>query len=146
MQPHLRMEKKFELLSDSKALVQFRHELQVLLKDSGLDEKSAGEVLLAVQEALTNILRHAYKGAKGIIEVFYKDSGSEICLSIKDRGTKFDLTQIADPKLPREQPGGLGIYFIKQVMDRVEYDASFQEGNLIHLTKWKTAGRSAGNR
>jgi len=131
------MEKNFELESDSEKLTLFRDDLRKLLQEAGLDEKAGGEVLLAVQEVLTNVARHAYGADKGKIAVEFIEDAEKVKISIRDFGKKFDLTKVPDPKLPREEPGGLGIYLIKRLMDQVDYDGSCAEGNLLHLTKLK---------
>jgi len=133
--PHL--EKSFLLDADSRQLVTFRDQLRALLRNAALDEKASGEVLLAVQEALTNVLRHAYENSSGKIEVAFLEDNEKIKISICDFGKKFDLTKVPDPVLPRDKPGGLGVYLIKKLMDQVDYDTSFQEGNLLHLIKFK---------
>lgn len=116
----------------------FRDSLKDLLQASGLDEKGIGEVLLAIQEVVTNVIRHAYgEGTLGKIEVTFDDQSDKIVMSVKDYGKKFDCTQMPDPELPKETPGGLGIYLVKQVLDSVKYDKDFQEGNLLHLVKLK---------
>jgi serine/threonine-protein kinase RsbW len=133
------MEEHFEMMSDSGELVAFRERLRPLLSASGLDEKAAGEVLVAVQEVLANIVRHAYAPGRGKIRVDLRAAGDRVTLSICDYGKKFDLTQMPDPELPKQDPGGLGVYLVKQLMDEVRYDDSFREGNLLHLTKRKRA-------
>jgi len=133
------MEKKFELDSNSQQLKHFREELRPLLKQTGLDDKASGEVLLALQEALTNIVRHSYGSEGGKIQVDFSEDAGEVRFSIRDFGHKFDLTQVPDPVLPRDKPGGLGIFLIKQLMDRVTYDGSCNPGNLLHLIKLKSS-------
>ena len=132
----------FELPSDTRQLGDFRHQLQSLLKEAGLDEKSAGEVLLAIQETLTNIIRHSYRDTSGKIQINFQEDSGKVTISIRDFGKKFDITQVPDPKLPREEPGGLGIYLIKNTMDEVRYDSSCQDGNLLHLVKYKSRSHS----
>ena len=132
------MDKKFELDSHSQQLRHFRDELRPLLQQAGLDDKASGEVLLALQEALSNIVRHSYGPQGGKIQVDFSEDAEKIQFWIRDFGCKFDLTKIPDPVLPREQPGGLGIYLIKKLMDRVAYDASCENGNRLHLVKLKS--------
>jgi len=132
------MEKRFNLHSDIHELASLRSQVRDLLDAAGFDEKAINDVLLAVQEAVTNVIRHGYKDSSGKIELVYKEEPSQVQISIKDYGKKFDLTKVKDPDLPRETPGGLGIYLIKSIMDKVNYDDSFREGNLIHLYKFKS--------
>ncbi|MDD5217687.1 MAG: ATP-binding protein [Candidatus Omnitrophica bacterium] len=131
------MEKMFELIAKSENLPPFRVTLRELLKQSDVNEKKSGEILLAVQEVLTNVVRHAYQGQAGKIKVVFQDSHDQISVTIQDFGRPFDLTQVPDPELPKKDPGGLGIFLIKKLMDQVEYTSPQGEGNLLRLVKFK---------
>ncbi|HTL47468.1 MAG TPA: ATP-binding protein [Verrucomicrobiae bacterium] len=131
------MEKKFELKSCSHDLAQFRQQLKELLSGAGFNEKKSGEVTLAVDEALTNIIRHGYGHEKGRVEVAFHDYQDRVEIRIRDFGKKFDPTKVAPPKLPPTKPGGLGIYFIHTLMDKVEYQSLAPDTNELHLTKMK---------
>ena len=59
---------------------------------------------------------------------------------IRDFGKKFDPSAVKQPKLPPDKPGGLGLYFIKKLMDKVEYRwIENPAGNEIYLAKFKKA-------
>ncbi len=131
------MDKSFKIKADGASIAVFRSQLKELATRAGLDEKASGEVILAVQEALTNIVRHAYQGKSGTIEVRFKDCADRIEVSIRDHGKKFNPEDVPEPVLPPTKPGGLGVYLIKTLMDRVEYDASCKDGNHLILTKNK---------
>ena len=130
------MEKTFQLEANSAAVANFRADLRELCQKAQLDDKPLNEVLLAVQEALTNVVRHAYEGKGGQVEVRFKDLGDTIEVSIRDHGKKFDLHSIPKPVLPPKKPGGLGVYLIKTLMDEVICDKTC-EGNLLTLRKSK---------
>jgi anti-sigma regulatory factor (Ser/Thr protein kinase) len=131
------VEKRLELKGDPQELSSFRRDLRTLLHEGGLNEKASGEVVLAVDEVVTNIIRHAYQGGKGKIEVGFLDRPDYIKISIRDFGRKFDPTKASDPELPPTRPGGLGIYLTKRLVDEVKYDSEIPEGNLLHLIKYK---------
>lgn len=131
------MEKHFKITADSEHFSKFRPELRQLLETASLDQKKIDQVLLSVQEALTNILRHSYHGQAKEISLIFTEDPDKVTITLEDCGEKFDLTKKADPKIPREEPGGLGIFFIKQSMDKVIYDESCKNGNRIHLIKYK---------
>ena len=133
------MTRAFELVSDAKHLAPFRADLRNALSKAGLSEKAVGEVTLAVDEVLTNVMRHAYGGKEGKIQVEVKDHSNRVEIAIRDFGTKFDPTQMPMPELPPKKPGGLGIYFVKTLMDKVEYDGGCKDGNRLCLTKYKNA-------
>ena len=131
------MEKRFELNASSEALSPFRTELRQILSQAGWEKKAAGEILLAVDEALTNIIRHAYQGASGKITVSVVADDDKIEIILEDRGKKFDPTQVPSPELPRQKPGGLGVHFIRTIMDQMIYDDQGPAGNRLRLIKCK---------
>ncbi|MBU9889185.1 MAG: ATP-binding protein [Candidatus Omnitrophica bacterium] len=132
------MKKRFELVSRSEVLAPLRKELRELLAQAGWEKKIAEEILLAVDEALTNIIRHAYGGQAGTMTVIFSDGPEQTEITLEDRGKAFDPNQVPPPELPRSEPGGLGVHFIRAVMDRVVYDASFKDGNRLRLIKLKS--------
>ena len=131
------MEKKFELTASSEVLSPFRKELRQILGQTGWEKKNAEEILLAVDEALTNIIRHAYQGKPGKMTVSVAAVDDKIEIVLEDQGQKFDPTQVPSPELPRHKPGGLGIHFIRMIMDQMIYDDQGPAGNRLHLIKYK---------
>ena len=129
-------EQRFQIEANSCNLPPFREKLRALLHQSGLNDKALGEVVLAVDEALTNAIRHSYEGKEGKIEFLYADFPDRIQITIEDVGKKFDPSTLPAPELPPQKAGGLGVYLIKQLMDKVEYDKDFK-GNRHILTKYK---------
>lgn len=131
------MEKRFELSASSEVLSPFRKELRQILSAEGWEKKSVDEILLAVDEALTNIIRYAYQGKPGKMTISIFASDDKIEIVIEDQGKKFDPTQVPPPELPRQKPGGLGVHFIKTIMDHVVYEGHKVEGNRLRLIKHK---------
>jgi len=108
---------------------------------AGCNLDAMRQIELASEEALVNIIRHAYgnRGSGEIeIECFSPCSG---CLTIvlRDRGTPFNPLEKedeVDPKAPLEQRsiGGLGLFFIRRLMDSVDY--RYDEGvNTLTMRK-----------
>jgi anti-sigma regulatory factor (Ser/Thr protein kinase) len=131
------VEKRFELIASSDVLSPFRKELRQILGYEGWEKRTTEEVLLAVDEALTNIIRHAYQGKTGKMTVSVEATGDRIEIVIEDMGKKFDPTQVPSPELPRHKPGGLGVHFIRTIMDQMIYDDQYLEGNRLRLIKCK---------
>ena len=132
------MEKRFELNASSEVLSPFRKELRQILNQAGWEKKTTEEILLAVDEALTNIIRHAYQGKSGKMTVSVLASDDKIEIVLEDWGEKFDPTQVPSPELPRHRPGGLGIHFIRTIMDQVIYEGHKVDGNRLRLIKHKS--------
>jgi serine/threonine-protein kinase RsbW len=132
------VEKRFELNASSEVLSPLRKELRQILNHAGWEKKTTEEILLAVDEALTNIIRHAYQGGAGKITVSVTVADDRIEIVLEDQGEQFDPTQLPPPELPRLKPGGLGVHFIKMIMDQVIYEGLNPVGNRLRLIKRKT--------
>ena len=131
------MEKRFELNASSEVLSPFRKELRHILTQAGWEKKTTEEILLAVDEALTNIIRHAYQGKPGKMTVSVAATEDKVEIVLEDFGQKFDPTQVPPPELPRHKPGGLGVHFIRTIMDQMIYDDQGLAGNRLRLIKNK---------
>jgi len=103
-------------------------------------EKMVTAFKLSVDEASTNIMRHAYRetGGEGfiIIRALVRKTSLTICLI--DQGKYFDPTRVKDPDLDRYvqigKKGGLGIFMMRKLMDEIDYRKT-EEGNELRLTK-----------
>lgn len=106
---------------------------------AGLDETESGRCELAVDEACTNIIEHGYGGQdRGPIEVICQVHEAELVITILDQARRFDPGDVPPPTLNATldelKVGGLGIYFMRQVMDAVEF--SYEGGgNKLVLVK-----------
>ena len=131
------MEKRFELNASSEVLSPFRKELRHILTQAGWEKKTTEEILLAVDEALTNIIRHAYQNKSGKMTISVAATDDKFEIVLEDQGQKFDPTQVPPPELPRHKPGGLGVHFIRTIMDQMIYDNHGLAGNRLRLIKHK---------
>lgn len=92
----------------------------------GFGEKEASEISLAVDEACTNVIKHAYKGeARAQFEVIIIAHKSEFSIVVRDWGLSFNPDSVPIPNVREyartRKRGGLGIYLMKKLMDSVEY-------------------------
>jgi serine/threonine-protein kinase RsbW len=82
-------------------------------------------MIQAVDEAATNVILHGYRGSPGIIEVELKVDGNALVVRLRDDAPAFDPTSVPAPNLdiplPLRPPGGLGVYLMRQFVDRVSY-------------------------
>ncbi|MEN8240284.1 MAG: ATP-binding protein [Chloroflexota bacterium] len=111
-------------------------------KQAGLDENSIYSVQLAVDEACTNIIEHAY-GGEGNGEIVCRcDSNSEsFRIELRDQGKQFNPDTIPVPEVgaPLESLGnrGAGLFLMKKLMDQVEFDFSKSNETILRMTKKK---------
>lgn len=101
---------------------------------AGLDEQAVYAVQLAVDEACTNIIEHAYGGEdKGEIEIITTQLTDGIEITLRDNGETFEPDAVPEPEMniPLEdiEMRGAGIFLIKKMMDEVNYQ--FGNGGTI---------------
>jgi anti-sigma regulatory factor (Ser/Thr protein kinase) len=124
--------------SQPKYLYVVRSALYPLVIDAGFSKKDAGRIVLAVDEACSNIIKHAYGGDPGkTITMTVEDAGDRFLVMLRDQGRKADAATIAPRDLADVRPGGLGSHFMKMAFDTVSYDTSEGEGTLLTLVKRK---------
>ncbi len=130
---------KLELQSNPEMLCVVRHALGQLAETLGFSGAQCREIVLAVDEALTNIIRHAYcgEGGRPIRATFRRievplDGKQRRALEIvlEDRGMKIDGAKLCGRPLEEVRPGGLGLHFIKESMDTVEFRRKFAKNQL----------------
>ena len=105
----------------------------------GFDKATVGQIRLASEEALVNVINYAYPGAEGTVEIACEEiQGGGIKIEIKDAGIPFDPLSLPSPdtSLPMEQRniGGLGIFMIRKIMTSVKYRRE-NDRNILTLTK-----------
>jgi len=113
-------------------------------KAAGLDACAIYEVQMAVDEACSNIIAHAYGGeGRGPIECTYHIDDDGLTVILRDYGCPFDPAQASEPvldcSLEDREEGGLGLYFMQQMMDQVRFEFTPDSGNVLTLVKYRKA-------
>lgn len=114
--------------------------IEAHLDKNGCPDSVKLELLIAVEEIYMNIANYAYGGEAGEVTVQMEISQDpKVCQVIfKDKGIPYDPLKREDPDIslsPQERGiGGLGIYMVKQLMDRVEYRYE-DETNILLLER-----------
>ena len=111
---------------------------------AGFDEDLTAGILLAVTEAVTNVMRHAYgNDPDKFIDFELEVHPDELRLDIIDYGTFVDPKQIASRPLDDVRPGGLGVHLIKSTMDRVEYRKNPHGGTTLTMVKHASSAKES---
>ncbi len=117
-------------------LKQIRAMMTKVVSAAGLSKEDAGSVILAVDEACSNIIKHCCKddSTRSIDATITLDRE---CLTviIVDNGNRFDIECIVPRDIEQIKPGGLGVHIIREVMDVVEYSHTPEGLNQVKLTK-----------
>ncbi len=124
----------FNALPDRLKLV--RSAVSEAAKLCGCNTFTALDIVLAVDEACQNVIRHAYgHDPEGEIEMEIRRNGGELIILLRDFAETVDPETIKPRDLDDVRPGGLGTHFINEIMDSVEWLAPDGGGNLLKLVK-----------
>ena len=97
------------------------------------------ELVLAIAEAAQNVVKHAYKGVEDTsdhMQIKISQTGDQLEIGFYDKGKPVVAENIQHRKLDDIKPGGLGTYFIKQIMDDAVFKKDQQQWvNHLVLTK-----------
>ena len=107
------------------------------LRPEPLRQEVLGDLKLALTEACTNSVRHAYAGSEGTVEILYELHEDKLVIEVVDEGEGFEppaepSTALADDELPE---GGLGIAIIEALADEFEIRERPQGGSFLRFVK-----------
>jgi serine/threonine-protein kinase RsbW len=137
-------EKKLVVKGRTENLAKIRMFIQEIASSVGFTQESIDNMMLAVDEACTNIIKHAYKSypdGEIIIKIKYEDK--KLVITIIDYGKSFAPESIPEPDIQeyyrQHKVGGLGIYLMRTLMDEVEYVSIPGKYNQVLLSKSLTS-------
>ena len=130
---------KKDFLVRSSSLKDVRTFCREVFEKLQIDQNLKDELVLAIAEAAQNIVKHAYKNDpqtddKMVVQISCKDNKLQI--GFYDMGTPVDPNQVKHREIDNVKPGGLGTFFIQEIMDAVEFkDGKKPWINHLVLTK-----------
>lgn len=117
-------------------LKQARALVRQAAESCGGSEDWVHDVVVAVDEACQNIIRHAYNGQRGDIVLTVLRAGPDLVVRLVDFAPPVDVSQIRPRPLDELRPGGLGTHFIRELMDEVRFmPPPPGAGNLLQMKK-----------
>ena len=127
-----------DFIVNTKSLKNVRDFARNIFDKSPILQSQKDELVLAIAEAAQNIVKHAYRDKpdtsdKMQIKISFKNNELEI--GFYDKGKPVKPENIKHRKLDDVKPGGLGTYFIQQIMDEVVFKESTGWHNHLVLTK-----------
>jgi anti-sigma regulatory factor (Ser/Thr protein kinase) len=127
---------EIKIPSDPKLLSIVRAMIGQLCEVMNCSSTEQGNIVLAVDEACANIIKHTYHGdPKRIIEIVCEADEDKLEISLQDEGPPVDFARIVPRDLNEVRPGGLGTYFIRSLMDEVVYEHRQGGGNVLRMIK-----------
>lgn len=117
--------------------------------EAGLAESAVEQFKIAVDEACTNVIEHAYRGEENHqIKIDILIDPDRFTVSIRDEGRSFNPTEYREPDIfhfaKKRRAGGFGVAIMRRLMDQVEYRT---RGNVneVSLTKFRVPVQQGGD-
>jgi serine/threonine-protein kinase RsbW len=129
--------------NDTKYLIVVRDFVSRMIRQSRVTREDENKIILAVDEAVTNIIEHGYdQGVDGQIELEIESDDSQFKVVIRDTGRVFNPESVPNPDMKEHvkagRKKGLGLFLMRQIMDEVRYrykDGVQNELTLVKYTK-----------
>jgi anti-sigma regulatory factor (Ser/Thr protein kinase) len=128
---------KLVINTDPRLLHIVRSVIRYCAQEAGFPEPDIDCLAMAINEAASNVIRHAYdnrRDARLSLEVLSYPDRVEFVL--EDEGRKVQPEAIRPRSLDDVRPGGLGTYFIRCFMDESSYDSTYAGGNRLRMVKY----------
>ena len=132
---------KLAIVSDPAFLPVVRAAVGRMAELIGFCCDDSDKIILALDEALANVIRHGYDGrSDGPVELSFerveREGASGIKINIRDQGKQVDPSKIRSRDLEDIRPGGLGVHIMNTVMNDVRYDCPADGGMALTMIKY----------
>ena len=123
--------------AEARRLKEIRAAVRRAVVAAGCGPRCADDIVMAVDEACQNIIRHGYGGdCDAGIELRIERRGDELRFGLRDHAPPVDPERCEPRDLEDVRPGGLGLHLMREVMDECRYEhPEAGEGNLLLMTK-----------
>ncbi|HEY9199705.1 MAG TPA: ATP-binding protein [Gammaproteobacteria bacterium] len=119
-------------------LQELRAQVRASAAGRGFDGATVDALVLAVNEACMNVIQHGYRGAEGDIELNILALENGIEFRVRDDAPRIGLDDWRPRPLDELRPGGLGVHFIRAIMDEIAYlPLPGTQGNLLSMKKYR---------
>ena len=132
-------EKKAFLVKSS-SLKEVRTFCRDVFEKLKIEQSLKDELVLAIAEAAQNIVKHAYKDnqdSNDIMVVKISCENKKLQIAFYDMGTPVDPKKVKHREIDNIKPGGLGTFFIQEIMDAVEFKDGKRKPWINHLVLTK---------
>ncbi|MBN1147331.1 MAG: ATP-binding protein [Anaerolineales bacterium] len=130
---------RLKIEADLKRLARIRAFIENAASSQGADKQTVDDMLLAANEAVTNIILHGYQGQPGMIEIEVSCQASDLVVRLRDQAPHFDPLSFPEPdtELPLDQRpfGQMGIHVLRNFTDRLSYRITQDGSNELTLIK-----------
>lgn len=135
--------------AELQALASVRHFVGEAVRACGGSDEVAADLLIAVDEAVTNIVSHGYRADTGEIEIEAGPAPGGLAIRIRDSAPRFDLDSVPSADLQispldRADAGGFGVELIRRLVDEVRYEVRTDGRNELTLLRRLEPAARAG--
>jgi serine/threonine-protein kinase RsbW len=137
---------RVQMVSDPVYLSGARELVSAVAKRLGFADEASGQIALALDEALCNVIRHGYERRRdGPIWVSIwpleaeNGRGPGLRIVVEDEARQVEPEEIRSRDLDEVRPGGLGVHIIQEVMDEAVYTKRPHTGMRLTMVKWQKA-------
>ena len=142
----MREDIRLEVASEPRLLESVRAVVRTYAANQGLPTERIDEVVLALDEACSNSMRHAYKDQTGgRLYLSLRSGNGDLEFVLRDDGTpapeeRTQRKELNVPTLDMLRPGGLGVQLIYRVFDEVSFERGEKKGNCVTMRLKAVAG------
>jgi serine/threonine-protein kinase RsbW len=140
--------RRLEIPADVERLADVRAAIRDVARACHAPMTCVDDLVQAVDEAVTNIILHGYRGQPGTIDLTAELVGDDIVITIEDRAPTFDPMSVPVPDLTiapdRRRPGGMGVHLMRLAMDTIRHRPRPGGGNILILTRSRVARPKEG--
>jgi len=130
---------ELKISSDPRWLRMVRAMMQEISRQAGFNDMERSEIILAVDEALSNVIKHSYKGdPQGVVWLTCAADNGCLEVVLRDRGEPIDPQRLEAPPPDEVRIGGRGLFLMRSIMDEVLFERE-GETNLVRLRKFVRA-------
>jgi serine/threonine-protein kinase RsbW len=128
-----------ETLSLGKAMSAFRQRVEQDLLNCGAEPEAVADLIIALNEALVNVVRHGYQQQPGRVEMTLFREVDALLIKVLDNAPLFDPTAMPTPDITvplAQRPfGGMGIHMMREFVDELKYQQAADGRNQLTLIK-----------
>lgn len=142
------IERSLSILNESRNLSKVRAVVAEVLEETPFNRETRNKIIVAVDEALANVVEHAYGEERGMVDIRFTLDAERLHVRIRDNGVRFHpgekLTSEIDihEHIRKGLKGGLGLFLMRRIMDEVHFNHDGPEfvNELVMVKKVPQAG------
>ena len=135
----MKRENLLQVAAEVENLGAIRHFVEERAVALGADSEAVADMILAVNEAATNIIVHGYQNLPGVVEVEIRQDQADLWVTLRDQAPNYDPTRapVPDVNLPlsARRLGGMGVHMMRHYTDELRYRVTPDGKNELTLIK-----------